>query len=996
MRDFASNGTCPGLRQLLAIAGAALALTFVTDEARAAQPQVVSAANSGEGSLRAAVGAAADGDVIAIAPGVHPLLDSSIQIAGKQISIQGPGGAETTISAQLKDRIFVITESGDLTLERVKLTAGLPAPSHCGPPPGGAIHSAGTLTIRHSTLTGNATVDGCRLLAEQGGDGGAIYNTGTLTIESSTFVDNTTGVGGDVSSGKGGRGGEGGAIYNLGSLLIEDSNFTSNATGYGAPAGDSSSSEAGDGGRGGAIFQAGAPGSTLTVKNSTFDGNKTGGGRYSSWTRGGSGGDGGAIFIAGSAEHWVESSQFTGNSTGSGGGANTYGSGGRGGDGGAIYSVATLWIERSSFAGNTTGAGGTGTATGGSTSAGRGGDGGAIFNGGTGQLSIEKTALTDNRTGGGGSADGEATPGRGGDGGAIAATTTVSMQLADTILTGNRTGKGGDSYSNRSAARGGHGGAISSTAAESLTVVETTISENTTGPGGGGYWTGSQDAPKHGDGGDGGGIAFGGDGDLYLSRSVLDGNRTGDGGTSTRTPPDPGSGGDGGGIFQDGAGLLALDASTVSTNATGLATDASGGDGSGGGIYRPSNTSTTTLSNSTLSANQSEGHGGGIYDSGSLTVTLSTIAYNEAGENGGGIFISTSPLITASILSGNDARVTGDNCDGVISSGGFNVVDSATGCGGFGAGDLIGSDPELGPLADNGGPTPTHAISPDSPAFDFFPTGEGACTGEDQRGASRPEGEACDSGAFEYVADVELTVRVSGQGSGTVTGPQGLVCDSVCTVSAPYLSEPELIAVPDAGSLFVGFTGDCEGPSCRPLMTESRTVTAVFDLIPIPPPPDGGDSPGGQKPGGGDAPRDPAGGGPGGKQRALAGLAAKMRLKRDLAGRVSGRLRVVAKRGRITRLRVIAPKALRLAGLRKLRRSLQIRANGKRIAKRSISRKGRVLTIRNPAAKRIVIRAKAATWRIRPNARVRKLRFKVVGIASNGRRAHAVLRVPLR
>lgn len=53
---------------------------------------------------------------------------------------------------------------------------------------------------------------------------------------------------------------------------------------------------------------------------------------------------------------------------------------------------------------------------------------------------------------------------------------------------------------------------------------------------------------------------------------------------------------------------------------------------------------------------------------------------------------------------------------------------------------------ELGPLADNGGPTETHALPPDSPAVD---AATGDCPASDQRGASRPYGSACDVGAFE-------------------------------------------------------------------------------------------------------------------------------------------------------------------------------------------------------------------------------------------------------
>ena len=54
----------------------------------------------------------------------------------------------------------------------------------------------------------------------------------------------------------------------------------------------------------------------------------------------------------------------------------------------------------------------------------------------------------------------------------------------------------------------------------------------------------------------------------------------------------------------------------------------------------------------------------------------------------------------------------------------------------------------LGALADNGGPTPTRALLPGSPAIDA-----GSCASDaadDQRGVARPQGDGCDIGAFEY------------------------------------------------------------------------------------------------------------------------------------------------------------------------------------------------------------------------------------------------------
>ena len=66
-------------------------------------------------------------------------------------------------------------------------------------------------------------------------------------------------------------------------------------------------------------------------------------------------------------------------------------------------------------------------------------------------------------------------------------------------------------------------------------------------------------------------------------------------------------------------------------------------------------------------------------------------------------------------------------------------------CGSTRAGDRAGVDPQLGPLADNGGPTDTIALMAGSPAIDAG----AACPATDQRGLTRAQGTTCDAGAFE-------------------------------------------------------------------------------------------------------------------------------------------------------------------------------------------------------------------------------------------------------
>jgi hypothetical protein len=100
-----------------------------------------------------------------------------------------------------------------------------------------------------------------------------------------------------------------------------------------------------------------------------------------------------------------------------------------------------------------------------------------------------------------------------------------------------------------------------------------------------------------------------------------------------------------------------------------------------------------------------------------------------------------------------DTLITGNQwyaCDhwtgsSVLTSGGHNLVQDDT-CNPV-ASDIINAGAGVGPLANNGGATPTHALLPGSPAIN---AGDDAqCPATDQRGVSRPQGAHCDIGAFE-------------------------------------------------------------------------------------------------------------------------------------------------------------------------------------------------------------------------------------------------------
>lgn len=111
--------------------------------------------------------------------------------------------------------------------------------------------------------------------------------------------------------------------------------------------------------------------------------------------------------------------------------------------------------------------------------------------------------------------------------------------------------------------------------------------------------------------------------------------------------------------------------------------------------------------------------------------------------------------LAASIVFGNaGAPDLGGLVSGVVSQG-FNLFGSLGGETSLAdPTDLVGEAPLLGELSDNGGPTPTMLLQPESPAVDAIPADAcAALAGEeplvDQRGRPRPSGSGCEIGAVE-------------------------------------------------------------------------------------------------------------------------------------------------------------------------------------------------------------------------------------------------------
>lgn len=198
--------------------------------------------------------------------------------------------------------------------------------------------------------------------------------------------------------------------------------------------------------------------------------------------------------------------------------------------------------------------------------------------------------------------------------------------------------------------------------------------------------------------------------------------------------------------------------STISNNGSSVNPYGQPANVDGGGIFGEAN---LTITNSTIWGNSATSGGGGIDSVGQIKLAFVTIA----GNSGGGIRVPGGGgqlTLKASIIASNDSGTDSVNCvigDGATgTSVGFNLSDDAS-CTSFltQTGDLSSTAPGLSTsgLANNGGPTETVALVAGSPAINVIPVSDctdtnGNAVTIDQRGVRRPQGGACDIGAFEY------------------------------------------------------------------------------------------------------------------------------------------------------------------------------------------------------------------------------------------------------
>lgn len=236
-------------------------------------------------------------------------------------------------------------------------------------------------------------------------------------------------------------------------------------------------------------------------------------------------------------------------------------------------------------------------------------------------------------------------------------------------------------------------------------------------------------------------------------------------------------GGNGGGISSEGGGDLLVALTTIDGNQAANV---------GGGIVASSRAGTdrVTIIDSTISNNTASLAGGGVYTVGSNLIVNSTISGNSAEEYAGAI-VGDTELIYATVYgNGTEQGAGGDQLDigvlttfGSVIAGGFggasdcligSVVSLGWNADGDGSCDLTDPtdqpdiDPQLGPLADNGGLTLTHLPESSSPLVDTIPPGSCDVTYvADQRNISRPQGSGCETGSVEIQVQAGSTTTTT-------------------------------------------------------------------------------------------------------------------------------------------------------------------------------------------------------------------------------------------
>ena len=310
---------------------------------------------------------------------------------------------------------------------------------------------------------------------------------------------------------------------------------------------------------------------------------------------------------------------------------------------------------------------------------------------------------------------------------------------------------------------------------------------------------------------------------------------------------------EGGGVGNANGGTMTLERTLVSANAAACQgqADASGGIANVGQPGLPDLPAHLVLENSTVTGNHAR-LAAGIYSSNdannTVAITNSTIAGNVTDAEGGGapsgpgagLGIATGSVdIENSIVAGNVATASGvtvaTNCagsPGAVVSLGHNI-ESGSDCAFGSAGDLQNTDPLLGPLGAHGGPTETLAPGAGSKAINGgVPAGctdlGGTAIVTDQRGISRPQGSACDIGAFEFrLPSMSGSPAVSGAGK---VG-QTLTCALPAVVSPDGAAQSTVTWLRDGTAVATGSTYGARTADARHTLSCSVSVSDAAGAV---------------------------------------------------------------------------------------------------------------------------------------------------------------------
>ena len=229
---------------------------------------------------------------------------------------------------------------------------------------------------------------------------------------------------------------------------------------------------------------------------------------------------------------------------------------------------------------------------------------------------------------------------------------------------------------------------------------------------------------------------------------------------------------------------------------------------------------TLTVRNSTIADNTSRG----VEAFGPLTLSSSTVSGNDSG-----IDVWQDVTLESSVVAGNDAADVFRSGAGYTLTENFSLIQNTDGLSGFGTysggSNLNGSDPQLGPLADNGGPTQTMKPAAASPVVDAGKDYAG--TGKDQRGASTFDwpsvanaSDSRDMGAFEVQGAPSVTGVSPGSGNAgdtvTISGAHfinatGVKFGSTDATDLQFVSDTEIRVKAPAGSGNVDVTVTTSG-----------------------------------------------------------------------------------------------------------------------------------------------------------------------------------------